>query len=95
VCEIVCLIASAWISIASGSSTVAALGVLIPVVLVAMISAVPIYFRLSERRRRRQGERELREEGAGGDLAAEVEQLRRQQSGASAGDSARADDLHP
>lgn len=64
----------------SGGSTVAALGALIPVVLVLLISAVPIYFRLSERRRRRQGDQQLREEGEQHDLTTEVEQMRRKQA---------------
>ncbi|MFL5822070.1 MAG: hypothetical protein ACJ764_01360 [Solirubrobacteraceae bacterium] len=66
--------------IASGTSTVATLGLLIPVVVVLLISAVPIYFRLSERRRRRQGAQKVQEEGGQPDLAEEVEEMRREQS---------------
>jgi len=39
--------------LASGSSDIALLGVLIPVVILLLISAVPVYFAMSERRRRR------------------------------------------
>lgn len=73
--------APGWLPVGSGSSTVAALGALIPLVVVLLISAVPIYFRLSERRRRRQGEQRLAEPGAQRDLTAEVEEMRRRQSG--------------
>jgi hypothetical protein len=73
--------ASAWLVIASGSNTVALLGVLIPVVVVLLISAVPIYFRLSERHRRRQGEAAIQEAPGSRDLAGEVEEMRRKQAG--------------
>jgi hypothetical protein len=73
--------ASAWLTIASGSNTVALLGVLIPAVVVLLISAVPIYFRLSERHRRRQGEAEVQKGDGQHDLAAEVEEMRRKQAG--------------
>lgn len=63
--------------LASGSSTIALLGVLIPLVVVALISAVPIYFAISGRRRSRQGAQQVQQV----DLAAEVEQMRRQQAG--------------
>ena len=66
---------------ASGSSTIAALGVLIPVVVILLISAVPIYFRMSERRRSKQGAQVVQEQRSQHDLAAEVEQMRRQQAG--------------
>ena len=47
-----------------------------------LISAVPIYFKLSERHRRRQGEQAIETQHAqGGDLAAEVEEMRRRQAG--------------
>ena len=65
---------------ASGSSTVATLGVLIPVVVVLLISAVPIYFRVSERRRRRQGQQQIQEQRGQHDLAAQVEEMRREQA---------------
>jgi hypothetical protein len=65
---------------ASGSSTVATLGVLIPVVVVLLISAVPIYFRVSERRRRRQGQQQIQEQRGQRDLAAQVEEMRREQA---------------
>jgi len=45
-----------------------------------VLSAVPIYFRMSERRRRRQGEQQIREQHGQRDLAAEVEEMRRQQA---------------
>jgi hypothetical protein len=77
--------ASAWLSIASGSSTVALLGVLIPVVVVLLISAVPIYFRVSERRRRERGEQQIQAQRTQGDLAAEVEAMRREQADAGGG----------
>jgi hypothetical protein len=72
--------ASAWASMASGSSTVAILALLIPVVVVLLISAVPIYFRMSERRRRHQGEQQMQKQRGQRDLAAEVEELRREQA---------------
>ena len=65
----------------SGSSTVAALGVLIPVVVVLLLSAVPIYFRMSERRRRRQGEQQIQVQQGQRDLMAQVEEMRREQAG--------------
>ncbi len=67
-------------TMASGSSTVTALGLLIPVVVILLISAVPIYFRVSERRRRRQGEQQVQEQRGQRDLAAEVEAMRRKQA---------------
>ena len=67
--------------LASGSSSIALLGVLIPVVVVLLISAVPIYFKMSERRRSRQGAREVQQQRQQHDLAAEVEQMRREQAG--------------
>jgi len=67
--------------LASGSSTVAALGVLIPVVVVLLLSAVPIYFRMSERRRRRQGEQQIQVQQGQRDLMAQVEEMRREQAG--------------
>jgi hypothetical protein len=68
--------------LASGSNTVALIGVLIPVMVILLISAVPIYFKLSERHRRRQGEQAIETQRAqGGDLAAEVEEMRRRQAG--------------
>ena len=72
--------ASARLAMASGSSTIAALGALIPVVVILLISAVPIYFRLSERRRRRQGEQQIQEQRGQHDLVADVEQMRREQA---------------
>jgi len=45
-----------------------------------VLSAVPIYFRMSERRRRRQGEQQIIEQRGQRDLAAEVEEMRRQQA---------------
>lgn len=72
---------SARLWIASGSSTIAALGVLIPVVVILLISAVPIYFRMSERRRSKQGAQVVQEQRSQRDLAAEVEQMRREQAG--------------
>jgi hypothetical protein len=70
----------AWLAIASGTSTVAAIGVLIPVVVVLLISAVPIYFRLSERRRRQHGEEQIQQQRGQVDLTAEVEDMRREQA---------------
>ena len=67
--------------LASGSSDIALLGVLIPVVLVLLISAVPVYFAMSERRRRRQGAQQIQQQRDHRDLAAEVEQMRRGQAG--------------
>jgi hypothetical protein len=72
--------ALAWLVIASGSNTVALLGALIPVVVILLISAVPIYFRLSERHRRRQAGAETQKDGGQHDLAAEVEEMRRKQA---------------
>lgn len=69
--------ASAMVSMASGSSTVAMIGVLIPLVLVLLLACVPLYFRLSARRRRAQGEEHADQR----DLAAEVEAMRRRQAG--------------
>jgi len=65
---------------ASGSSTIATLALLIPVVVVLLISAVPIYFRMSERRRRRQGEQQIQKQRGQRDLAAQVEEMRREQA---------------
>ena len=67
--------------LASGSSTIALLGVLIPVVVVAVISAVPIYFAMSNRRRSRQGAQQIQQQRQQRDLTAEVEQMRREQAG--------------
>jgi predicted lipid-binding transport protein (Tim44 family) len=74
------LIASGLLPMAMGSGTVALIGVLIPLVVILLISAVPIYFRLSERRRRKQGEEQIEtERSSQGDIVDEVERLRRQQ----------------
>ena len=67
--------------LASGSSDIALLGVLIPVVVVLLISAVPVYFAMSERSRRRQGAQQIQQQRQQHDLAAEVEQMRRGQAG--------------
>jgi hypothetical protein len=49
--------------------------------LVLLISAVPVYFAMSERRRRRQGAQQIQQQRRQYDLAAEVEQMRRGQAG--------------
>jgi hypothetical protein len=67
--------------LASGSSDIALLGVLIPVVILLLISAVPVYFAMSERRRRRQGAQHIQQQRDQLDLAAEVELIRRQHAG--------------
>jgi hypothetical protein len=67
--------------LASGSSDIALLGALIPVVLVLLISAVPVYWAMSERRRRRHGATQIQQQREQYDLAAEVERMRRQQAG--------------
>ena len=67
--------------LASGSSDIALLGVLIPVVLVLLISAVPVYFAMSERGRRRQGAQQIQQQRQQYDLVGEVEQMRRKQAG--------------
>jgi flagellar basal body-associated protein FliL len=67
--------------LASGSSTIALLGVLIPVVVVLLISAVPVYFAMSGRRRQRQGAQQIQQQRSQRDLAAEVEQMRRERAG--------------
>jgi hypothetical protein len=67
--------------LASGSSDIALLGVLIPVVLVLLISAVPVYFAMSGRRRSRQGAQQVQQQREQHDLVGEVEQMRREQAG--------------
>lgn len=67
--------------LASGSSDIALLGVLIPVVLVLLISAVPVYFAMSARSRRRQGAQQIQQQRQQYDLVGEVEQMRRKQAG--------------
>jgi hypothetical protein len=47
---------------------------------VLLLSAVPIYFRMSERRRQRQGQQQVQEQRSQHDLAAEVEAMRREQA---------------
>jgi hypothetical protein len=79
--DMVFVTSSARLWVASGSSTIAALGVLIPVVVILLISAVPIYFRMSERRRSKQGAQEIQQQRGQRDITAEVEQMRREQAG--------------
>jgi hypothetical protein len=42
---------------------------------------VPIYFRMSERRRSKQGAQEIQQQRGQRDITAEVEQMRREQAG--------------